>query len=57
MKVVSLSALNCFITLYKIQVFLRIVLWHYVTDAKPERLEEEEVVPFENVCHAVIIEF
>jgi hypothetical protein len=57
MKVVSLSALHYFITLYQIQVLLRIVLWHYIMDAEPESLEEEEGVPFENVCHAVIIEF
>ena len=52
---VSLSALHCFITIYQIQVLLRIVLWHYNTKAEPQNLGEEEGVPFENACHAVII--
>jgi hypothetical protein len=56
MKVISLSALY-FITLYQIQVLMRIVLWHYITSAEPESLGEEEGVLFENVCHVVIIEF
>jgi hypothetical protein len=55
MKVVSLSALH-FVILYQIQVLLRIVLWHCITNVEPESLGQEEGVPFENVCHVVIIE-
>jgi hypothetical protein len=57
MKVVSLSALHCFIALYQIHVLLRIVLWRYIMNAELESLGDEEGVPFENACLVVITEF
>jgi hypothetical protein len=46
MKVVGLPALHYFITLYQIQVLLRIVLWLYITNVEPGSLGNEEGVTF-----------